>query len=212
MSGPITGADVAAALSRAAQALVAKREELNALDAAMGDGDSGLTAEKGARALLAYMTEHPPGDDLGTWLIAAGQAYNRAAPSTMGALMATAFLRAGQEARGRATLDLPLVARMLRAADEGVQARGKSAPGDKTIVDALHPAAQALEAAVAAKLPGSEAGTRLLEAARTGRDAATALRSRVGRAGWVGERTEGLPDPGTVLFVTAVEGALGAEA
>ncbi|MGI8747865.1 MAG: DAK2 domain-containing protein [Deinococcus sp.] len=207
----IGAADVAAALERAARRLIELRDTLNTLDAALGDGDSGLTAEKGARGLLAYLDATPPGDDLGKWLAGAGMAYNRAAPSTMGALVATALMRAGKAALGRGTLDPPLLARMLLEADAGIQERGKSAPGDKTVLDALHPAAQAFSAAISAGRSPAEADSETLEAARQGRDAAIGLRSRVGRAGWVGERSEGQPDPGTVLFVGALEAVLGAD-
>ena len=177
----------------------------------MGDGDSGLTAEKGASALLAYLHATPPGDDLGRWLAGAGMAYNRAAPSTMGALMATAFMRAGKVVTGQATLSAADLAAMLSAADQGLQERGKVKPGDKTIVDAVHPAAVAFDEAVRAGVPLDTAAQTMLDAARAGRDAAIPLRAQVGRSNWVGERTEGRADPGTVLFVSALEAVLGAD-
>ena len=125
MSETITGDDIAAALRRAAHRLLELRDHLNRLDAEVGDGDSGLTAEKGAQALLAYLDATPPTDDLGKWLAGAGMAYNRAAPSTMGALTATAFMRAGKGVMGRATLSATDMAAMLLAADQGLQERGK---------------------------------------------------------------------------------------
>lgn len=204
----ITPDQVVQALERAAHRLIALRDTLNDLDAAMGDGDSGLTAEKGAQGLLAHMAANPPGSDLGAWLAQAGMAYNKAAPSTMGALVATAFMRAGKEARGLGVLNAQLVGQMLLAASLGVQERGKARPGDKTIVDALHPAALTLQAGLVAGQSLEVAALAALEAARKGRDLAIALRSQVGRANWVGERTEGQPDPGTVLFVAALEAVL----
>lgn len=207
----LSGSDISAGLRRAAQQLVEMRDLLNTLDAAMGDGDCGLTAEKGAKGVLAYLDANPPGDDLGKWLAGAGMAYNRAAPSTMGALMATAFMRAGKVVMGQATLAPAQLADMLNAADLGLQERGKAKVGDKTIVDALHPAAEAFGQAVAKGASLSEAGAQMLQAARAGRDRAISLRSQVGRANWVGERTEHQPDPGTVLFVGALEAVLGAE-
>lgn len=204
----ITGNQIANALERACKRLIELRDTLNTLDAAVGDGDSGLTAEKGARGVLEYLSLTPPGEDLGKWLSGAGMAYNRAAPSTMGALMATAFMRAGKVALGHSSLNPELLAVMLLEADKGIQERGKSKPGDKTIVDALHPAAVALWSAVQAGSSLEGAVLPLLEAARRGRDAAIPLRSQVGRANWVGERTEGQADPGTVLFVGALEAVL----
>jgi len=207
----ITAPDLQSALERACHRLLELRDTLNTLDAAMGDGDSGLTAEKGANGVLAYLSSTPVGEDLGKWLIGAGMAYNRAAPSTMGALMATAFMRAGKAALGHSSLSPSLLAKMLLEADGGIQERGKSKPGDKTIVDVLHPAAEAFSSGLSAGDSLEEAGERMLTAARQGRDDALSLQSRVGRAGWVGERTVGQADPGTVLFVGALEAVLGAD-
>jgi dihydroxyacetone kinase len=102
-----------------------------------------------------------------------------------------------------------MLGRLIQAADLGVQERGKAQPGDKTIVDALHPAAEAFARTVAEGKDLRTSGQAMLEAAREGRDAAIPLRSRIGRAAWVGERTENQPDPGTVLFVEVLEAILG---
>ena len=200
----ITGTDITNALTRAAHRLAAMRDELNTLDAAIGDGDSGITAEKGANGLLEYLKANPPGPDLGKWLAQAGMAYNKAAPSTMGALVATAFMRAGKEVMGKSELSPDDLAKMFVAANLGIQERGKAKPGDKTIVDALDPAAEAFQSAIASGQSLEQAGQAALEAARKGRDAAIPLRSMIGRANWVGG-TEGKVDPGTVLFVGVLE-------
>lgn len=210
-SGIMTGQDISDALRRAAARLISLSDHLNRLDADVGDGDSGLTAERGAQAILAYLDATPPTDDLGKWLAGAGMAYNRAAPSTMGALMATAFMRAGKEVMGQSSLSVQQLADMLVAADQGLQERGKVKPGDKTVVDAVHPAAVAFSGAVEAEQSLDAAAQAMLDAARAGRDAAIALRGQVGRSNWVGERTEGKPDPGTVLFVAALEAVLQAD-
>lgn len=195
------------ALKRAAERMVALRDELNALDAAMGDGDTGLSVSKGGTALLEYVENTPlaEGDDLGKYLANAGMALNRAAPSTMGTLLATALMRMGREVKGAATLDVPALARMLEAAAAGIQERGKAKLGDKTILDALIPASQAFGAAVQSGQSLAQAAQAMLAAARKGRDDAIPLRSNVGRASWVGERTEGKLDPGTVLCVALLE-------
>jgi len=210
MAEKITGADLAAAFGRVADRIASMRDELNEMDAALGDGDTGVTASRGAAGLKEFVAANPPGPDLGQWLAQAGMAFNRTAPSTLGALTATALLRAGKEAKGLGELDAPTLARMLVAADAGVQERGGAKPGDKTLVDALHPAAEAFGRAVAGGASLADAGQAAVEAARAGRDAVTPLRSRIGRAGWVGaERTEGKPDPGAALVVAALEAALG---
>lgn len=194
---------VLAAIQRVAEQLVALKDELNRLDAAMGDGDLGLSMSKGGEALLALIQDMPlrAGDDIGKYLASAGAAFNRAAPSTMGTLLATALMRMGKEAKGATVLNAALLARMALAADQGIQERGKAKPGDKTIVDALHPAAEAFAEAIMRGAALDEAGTTMLAAAERGRDAAIALRSNIGRASWVGERTVNQLDPGTVLCV-----------
>jgi dihydroxyacetone kinase len=207
----IKGEQVALAIRRVADRFTAIADWLNQLDAAMGDGDTGVTISKGAEGLRQHLAANPPGDDLGKWLAGVGTAFNKAAPSTIAALTATALMRAGKEARGVATLDVALLARMLRAADEGIQERGKAKLGDKTIVDALHPAANAFAAAIEQGADLRAAARAMVEASRAGRDAAIPLRSKIGRAGWVGERTEGQPDPGTVLLVQILETIVGVE-
>jgi phosphoenolpyruvate---glycerone phosphotransferase subunit DhaL len=143
--------------------------------------------------------------DVGTYVAQAGMAVNRAASSSLGTLLATAAMRAGKEVRGQVALDAGDLARMLGAADAGIQERGKATPGDKTIIDVLHPAAEAFAAAVGEGVELAAAAGRMLEAARAGRDAVTPLRSRVGRASWVGERTQGLVDPGCEAGVVILE-------
>jgi dihydroxyacetone kinase len=209
MSETIDGVRVSAAVKRVANRLTELRDLLNRLDAAVGDGDLGITASKGAAGLMAYVDSKSPGEDLGKFIAGLGMAYNRAGPGTTGALIAMALMRAGKEARGVSVLDGETMARMLQAADAGVQERGKAKPGDKTIVDALHPAAKAFREAIENGQSLATAAESMLQAARAGRDAAIPLRSKIGRASWVGERTEGQPDPGTVLFVQALEAVLG---
>jgi dihydroxyacetone kinase len=198
-------AAVHAAVLRVADRVEGLRDTLNELDAAMGDGDLGISASKAAPAIREYVAANPPGDDIGKFLSGLGMAVNRVASSTMGTLTATALMRAGREAKGLSALNAETLARMLSAADAGMQERGKAQPGDKTILDALHPAAEAFASAVAGGATLADAGAAMLAAARAGRDAAVPLRSKVGRASWVGDRTAGLPDPGTVLFVHVME-------
>lgn len=198
-------AQVRAAIARVARALATNKDRLTELDQAMGDGDLGITAGKMAAALTAYAADEPSADDVGAYLAQAGMAVNRAASSSLGTLLATAAMRAGKEVRGREEVGAAELARMLAAADAGIQERGKAKPGDKTIIDVVHPAAGVFAATVEESADLEVATSRMLEAARAGRDAVTPLRSRVGRASWVGERTEGLVDPGCEAGVVILE-------
>lgn len=206
MSDKVDIGQIIAAMERAIDRVLGLREELNELDAAMGDGDAGISATKAATGLKEFIAANPPPvSDIGAYFFNAGRAVNNAASSTLGTLIATALMRAGNEAKGLTDLDLNTMSKMLTAANSGIQERGKAQPGDKTIVDAMHPAAQAFATVVSERDDGKAAATAMLAAAREGRDAARALRSKMGRGAWVGERTENKLDPGTVLFVSVVE-------
>jgi dihydroxyacetone kinase-like protein len=201
----ISGQAVAEAIRRACRALQAQCEYLTSLDQAMGDGDLGITMEKLAGALLAY-ADVTSVADIGKFLAGAGMAANRAAPSTMGTLTSIALMRVGKAAMGKSELVPADLAAMFAAADGGIQEKGKAILGDKTVVDALHPASEAFAASIAAGASLGEAGAKALQAAEEGRDRVTPLRSRIGRASWVGERTEGKLDAGCSALVAVLQG------
>lgn len=200
MADTIQGQAVADAVLRASNALITNSDYLTELDQMMGDGDTGITLGKVAAALIDFVNSNPA-DDIGNFLAKAGMAANKAAPSTLGTLTATALMKAGKEVKGQTELSVQDLATMFSAADDGVQQRGKAKLGDKTIVDALHPASVAFAEAVAAGASLMDAGMAALRAAEAGRDQVTPLRSQIGRASWVGERTEGKVDPGCAALV-----------
>lgn len=200
MSTTIANDAIVAAMQRAAALLIANRDYFTELDQAMGDGDMGISMGKVGAALTDYVDANPVGEDVGQFIAKAGMAVNKAAPSTMGTLIATALMRAGKEVRGKAAITPADLAVMFTAADQGMQERGKAKPGDKTIIDAIHPAAQAFAQALESGASLAEAGQQALAAAEAGRDQVTPLRSKIGRASWVGERTEGQIDPGCAMF------------
>ena len=202
MSSPaiISSSSVISAMQRVCAALLSQSEYLTSLDQAVGDGDLGITLSKIAAALLEYASTAPV-DDLGKFLANAGMAANRAGSSTMGTLLATALMRAGKEVKGQSELTQANLAAMLTASDLGMQERGKASLGDKTVIDALHPAAEIFAAALNSGASLKEAGLKMVAAAEAGRDAVTPLRSRIGRAAWVGDRTVGQVDPGCATLV-----------
>lgn len=201
---PIKGERIVAVLEQAANALKAQSDYLTSLDQAMGDGDTGITLAKVADGVLAYLQANSI-SDIGKFLGGAGMAANKAAPSTMGTLLATALMRAGKEVMGKTEISSQELVAMFKAAVTGMQERGKAQLGDKTIIDALHPACQAFAAAIEQGASLAEAGAKALAAAEAGRDSVTPLRSKVGRASWVGERTEGQIDPGCEALVVMLK-------
>lgn len=208
MSEMIQSQAILDAFQRACDSLLANADYLTSLDQAMGDGDLGITMTKVANALKEFLAKESV-EDFGKFFMAAGMAANNAAPSTMGTLLATALMRAGKAIKGKTEIDSNDVVEMLKAANLGIQERGKAKPGDKTIIDAITPAQVALESAVAAGDSLKVAGQKALKAAEEGRDLMTPQRNRVGRASWLGERTEGLVDPGCAAFVAIMQGLVG---
>ncbi len=195
----LDNAQVIAALRHVAQALTAQAETLRELDAAIGDGDLGITVTLGFQALVEGLPALEAGDIANT-LVKSGMAFNRKAASTFGALFATMMMRAARAAKGRASLDLAALAEMAQAAIEGVQERGKAALGDKTLLDALAPAAQALAAAAQAGATLAEGLIQAAAAAEQGALATREMKSKIGRASWFAERTGGIQDPGATAM------------
>lgn len=201
MTETISSEQVVAALSQVGSVLVDQEQCLTELDQQMGDGDLGITLSKIGSALQEFAANTLVGGDIGKWLGKAGMAANKAGSSSFGTLLATALMRGGKAVTGRAELTGADLAAMFAAADAGIQERGKAQLGDKTVIDAFHPASEAFAAAVFDGKSLGDAGQAALAAAEAGRDHVTPLRSKIGRASWVGERTEGKVDPGCEAFV-----------
>jgi dihydroxyacetone kinase-like protein len=195
----VTLADVKAILRVIAADVEAAKDHLGALDAASGDGDLGVTMVLGARAVTKEL-DNGDAEDVGAVLLKAGAAFSNAAPSSMGALLGTALIRAGQEVKGRRQVGLPEIARMAQAAERGIRDRGRAELGDKTILDALSPAAAALADCTARNTRLRSALELAQAGAQRGLDATINMKSRLGRAAWLGERTIGNPDAGAACF------------
>jgi phosphoenolpyruvate---glycerone phosphotransferase subunit DhaL len=181
-----------------------RRQELVRLDTAIGDGDHGTNMDRGMRKAMEKLdaAEQPdPGAVLKTVAMALVSSVGGAA----GPLYGTLFLQMGTALSGQEEVDLAGWAAAWRKGLEGVQARGKAEPGDKTMVDALIPAIEALEGA-------SDLGEGLhaaTQAAEEGMRATIPLVARKGRASYLGERSKDHQDPGATstyyLFKSAEE-------
>jgi dihydroxyacetone kinase-like protein len=127
-------------------------------------------------------------------------------------LFGTFFLRAGASFGETAEISLAQLAAALRAGLDGIVARGKAEAGDKTMYDALAPAVNALDSAVAEGLDKTDALKLALVAAASGRDATTPMLARKGRASYLGERSVGHQDPGAttvaLLMAAATQASL----
>lgn len=200
----ITKDDLIGLIHQMANKMIAAKDSLNALDGAIGDGDLGITITLGFQAIEKQLAASQT-EDLQAILTDCGIAFADNAASTFGALMATMFTRAGRVVKGKDTIGPEEEAAILKAAAEGVQKRGSASLGDKTILDALIPAAKAVEAACVSGqslLACTEAG---LQAARVGAEKTIQMRSKAGRSGWLGDRTVGHKDPGAAALVLMLE-------
>ncbi|HHY97731.1 MAG TPA: DAK2 domain-containing protein [Firmicutes bacterium] len=194
-------------LGNVAANLQRRKEWLTQLDSVAGDGDLGVTMTIGFSAIVKEM-ENLSNETVGNLLFKAGIALNRAAPSTLGTLLATAFMRAGREVKTNPAVGLDELVSMAKAAMQGIMERGGAKPGDKTILDAFMPAVQAMEKAAGGGKDILVALEAALEAARDGMKATEAMRPAVGRASWIADRSLGNPDPGAGALVVILEGAV----
>jgi dihydroxyacetone kinase-like protein len=197
-------AEKAKAAIRAIRASMEENQDrLIEVDAIIGDGDLGLTMKKAFVAAdeTASASEETA---VGTLFAKVGMAMAKAAPSTMGTLVATGFMRGGKAVKGKTELDAPAVAAFFRAFSDGVIERGKTAPGNKTLVDVTDPVATALEAAVEAGADLAGLAERAREAAGAGEEAAKGMMSQHGKAAVFREKTIGAPDPGATATAIIV--------
>ena len=195
----ITQAELADVLKQVAEDMIAAEGEFQVLDAALGDGDLGVTVKMGFQAIWEVCQKSDQTSGIGSLLSAAGKAFMNANASTMGALMGTAWLQAGKVAALKKTITLGDAVTMCRAAAEGIQRRGKAQLGDKTILDAIFPACDALAKAAQDGKSCAEAFALAAESAERAVADTAPLQSQVSRASWLQERSKGLPDPGASL-------------
>jgi len=229
MNETVTREGVAAWLRAFAAAVAEHRDELTELDAAIGDADHGTNMDRGMQAVVAKLDAvSEAGADGGAGPGAAGGpgAAEGAGPllkttgmtlvSTVGGaagpLYGTLFLDMGKAAGDRTELGVADWAELMEAGVAGVQRRGKAEAGDKTMLDALLPAAGALWAAAGAGMSLGEAMRSSAAAAEEGMKATIPLIARKGRASYLGERSAGHQDPGatsTWLLLDAAARAMG---
>ncbi|MEV7933608.1 MULTISPECIES: dihydroxyacetone kinase subunit DhaL [unclassified Curtobacterium] len=174
------------------------------LDAVAGDGDFGYSLARGFENVLEGFDGYDRSDP-GTFLQQVAMTMSSRIGGTSGPIWGTAFLRAAGVVKGREDLGADDVVAMLRAAVEGIKKRGGADLGDKTLLDAIVPMTDAIEADAAAGADGTAIARRAAEVARQAADATSALEARRGRASYTGERSIGSPDPGAVAVAVLAE-------
>lgn len=192
---PIARDDALNWIKACGRVLAENRDYLTQLDAAIGDADHGVNMDRGFKAVLNKMAEISD-KDIGTIFKTVGMTLISTVGGAGGPLYGTFFLQAGMKTTGKMELNLEDWYNVIEAALSGVVMRGKAELGDKTMVDALTPARDALKQALENNTPLAAALEHSAEAARAGMEGTIPLVARKGRASYLGERSAGHQDPG----------------
>lgn len=192
---PITTENTVNWITQSAHVLHEKRSMLTELDSPIGDADHGINMDRGFQAVLEKLPAVAE-MDIGSILKTVGTTLVSTVGGASGPLYGTAFLRAGMSCAGKHELYEADVVNMLEAALEGIKARGKAQPGEKTMLDALTPALAAAKEAVTQNIGLSALLYRVSEAAERGMKATIPMLATKGRASYLGERSIGHQDPG----------------
>jgi dihydroxyacetone kinase-like protein len=195
-------------LHEAARILAEQRAHLTDLDAAIGDADHGVNMDRGFHAAVARVDALPQDASPQVILRTVGAAVMSSIGGSSGPLWGMGFRRASQRLGDAQTVDGGTLADALDQLVQAIRELGKSDVGDKTMLDALVPAAEAFRARVADGAGLATALTAAREAAEAGRDATVPLQARKGRASYLGERSIGHIDPGaasSVMVLAALE-------
>lgn len=204
----VTKQDVLRWLDGLQKIFAENRQHLTDLDAAVGDGDFGISLDRGFTAVQAELTAKPPAD-----IRAAFQNVATVLIKTMGGssgpLLGTFFLRAAATCADKSELTPADIVALFQAGVEGLQQRGKAELGDKTMMDAWLPAVDAMRQALAAGSGLDEILQNGAEAAEAGMRATITMQARKGRGSYLGERSIGHQDAGAtatyMLMKTAAE-------
>lgn len=206
----VDGALIRRWVAEIAAAVASEKDQLTALDAAIGDADHGVNLDRGFAAVTAKLAADDA-EQPGAVCALVGRTLISTVGGASGPLYGTAFREIGKAIGDASAVDGAALAAGLRAGLAGIQRLGGAQPGDKTMVDAWLPAVSALDGALAAGDPLPAAAAAAASAATAGAVATTGLQARKGRASYLGARSVGHQDPGatsTALIFTALHQAL----
>ena len=191
-------------LSLISSVMSENREKLIEMDSIVGDGDLGLTMSDGFKAAYGAV-ENSDETDIGKMLYFAGKAMSTAVPSTMGTLMASGLMNAGKVLKGRENLDNKGLYELFKAYEDGVANRGKAKVGEKTFLDGLHPAVEALSDS---DKPLYDLAKDAYNASKEGYENTSSMLAVHGRAATRGEASRTLKDPGAYVATLIMEAFL----
>ncbi len=182
-----------------ADVIIANEVYFCELDSVAGDGDFGMSVAKGFKQLKQDWNEVSQ-EDIGTFLKGCGMIITEYCGGASGPIWGSAFRSAAKYAAGKTELNLSELAALMQSAVEGIQKRGGAKLGDKTLLDALVPAAEALNACAANGEDMLSAMKTAAEAAVAGAEKTKTMVATKGRASYVGERSVNYPDAGAVAI------------
>ena len=194
--------DVLLAMSRRMEE---EKDYLTDLDNATGDGDHGINMARGFRAVAEKVPVLSGMDDIGAVLKTVGMTLVSVVGGSAGPLYGTAFMKAGMEMTGRTGMDMQDFLACMKAAVDGVMMRGRAVRGEKTMLDSMIPAYEAMQDAFLGGKPAGDCFSAGLQAAREGVEYTKTIIATKGRASYIGERSLGHMDPGAVSFTLLLE-------
>ena len=189
--------EVKAMLLQVADRIIEAEPMLSEADRNLGDGDHGLGMARGMNAVKEKLAGDV--ESIEKAFSNTGMAMMSSMGGASGAIFGTLWRNGGKALAGRDTFDAQGLADLIKAGLEGVMTRGGAKPGDKTMIDALHPAS--VKAQEVASLPLNEAITAVATAAADGKEASKAMIATMGRAKTLGEQSIGHPDAGACSVV-----------
>ncbi|MCJ7504073.1 MAG: dihydroxyacetone kinase subunit L [Acidobacteriia bacterium] len=196
----ITPPDLRRILCFVAEAIGKEEAYLNSLDGAIGDGDHGITMRVGFEAVKAKVGALDASVTIDGVLTESGAAFMGATGGAIGVLLGRMLMSAGAALQGCKEIGTSELRVLLNSMETAVASAGKAKPGDKTILDAVHAANQAVATTAEADQSLPNMLSRASLAAGTAAQNTAGMRARVGRASRLGDRVLGHPDPGAVSF------------
>lgn len=183
-----------------------KKEELCDMDAKMGDGDLGLTMDKGYGALPQLIKENTEPGDIGKTLMKAGMKMAGLVPSTMGTLMSSGVMEGGKALKGKTEFGAEELSVYLTAFAAGIKKRGKCELGDRTILDSVDAGAKSAAEAAAAGKGMEEVIDAACEGAAAGVEATKDMVPKFGKAAVFAAKAAGVADQGAVAGMYMIQG------
>ncbi len=193
--------DVKRIIDRITDVIIAEKAELTEIDSKLGDGDMGMSMEKGALALKKVLSEEDEKqeEDISRLLLKCAASFNRAAPSTMGTLLSGGMMALAKEWGQKAGLTVNDIIAVPDILARSIALRGKASVGDKTVLDALCPYAEELKKTYENTKDIEQALKSAALAAERGMEGTRGIIAKTGRAKWLAERNMDCPDGGAVL-------------